>query len=240
MDFPPFWFSEKWPFGKKCHVCSPFADWGFVPPLKSFTNTRPPWKPLYWKMRGALIWELLEIEKKKNREKVQRTRGLSSGYQSNFFRSCNKFSNKSWSDFIFIISTKQQLQNLNQISGANYWLNFSFKISPELQLQNLDQTINAQSLDKNLILWPNFSLQICNKLSSTRFWASTSATVTTSTSSELASSQVRVTSIKFTKQEWVSQSVSQLVSDKHSQWSDSGPIKINHESRFLRDQIGID
>ena len=34
------------------------------------------------------------------------------------------------------------------------------------------------------------------------------------------------TSIKSTKQQSVSQSVSQLVTDKHSQWSDSGPIKI--------------
>ena len=30
--------------------------------------------------------------------------------------------------------------------------------------------------------------------------------------------------IKFTEQELVSESVSQLVSDKHCQWSDSGPI----------------
>ena len=35
----------------------------------------------------------------------------------------------------------------------------------------------------------------------------------------------RVTSIKFTKQELGSQSVSQWVTDKHNQWSDSGPIK---------------
>ena len=54
---------------------------------------------------------------------------------------------------------------------------------------------------------------------------SSSATVTTSTSFELASSHARVTSIKFTKQEWVSQLVSQSVSDKGKQWSDSGPIK---------------
>ena len=58
--------------------------------------------------------------------KAQRTRGLSSGYQSNFFRSNHKFSNKSWLDFIFIISTKQQLQNLNQISA--FRLNLNFKI----------------------------------------------------------------------------------------------------------------
>ena len=129
LDFPPFWFSEKWPFGKKCHVCSPFADWGFVPPLKSFTNTRPPWKPLYWKMRGALIWELLEIEKKKNREKVQRTRGLSSGYQSNFFRSYHKISKKSWSYFIFIISTKQQLSFHTPWSNQSSLLNRSESVS---------------------------------------------------------------------------------------------------------------
>ena len=32
--------------------------------------------------------------------------------------------------------------------------------------------------------------------------------------------------IKFTKQEWVSEWVSELVTDKHNQWSDSGPIKM--------------
>ena len=97
--------------------------------------------------------------------------GLSSGYQSNFFWSYHKFSNKSWSDFIFKILTKQLLQDLNQISAAKYWLNFSFKISPELQLQNLDQTLCSKSgiLDKKLILWPNLSFQICTKLSSTCF-----------------------------------------------------------------------
>ena len=83
--------------------------------------------------------------------------GLSSGYQSNFFWSYHKFSNKSWSDFIFIISTKQQFQNLSQISASQlnlnfkiltnqttatkYWLTISFKISPKLQLQNFDQTL---------------------------------------------------------------------------------------------------
>ena len=33
------------------------------------------------------------------------------------------------------------------------------------------------------------------------------------------------TGIKFTKQQWVSESVSEWVTDKHNQWSDSGPIK---------------
>ena len=81
--------------------------------------------------------------------KAQRTRGLSSGSQSNVFRSYHKFLNKSWSNFIFIIWT------------------ISF---------------------------------------------------------ELASSHARVTPLRFTKQDGVSQLVSQSVSDKGKQWSDSGPI----------------
>ena len=58
---------------------------------------------------------------------------------------------------------------------------------------------------KSLVFWPNLNFEICNKLLPTR---SSSATVTTLTSFELASSHARVTSIKFTKQESVSQSVS--------------------------------
>ena len=71
----------------------------------------------------------------------------------------------------------------------------------------------------------NFTFQICTKLLSTRISSSTWATVTTSTSFELSSSHALVTPIKFTKRQSVSQSVSQSVNDKHSQWSDSGPIK---------------
>ena len=50
------------------------------------------------------------------------------------------------------------------------------------------------------------------------FWIESAA----STSYELASLHARVASIKFTKR----YGVSEWVSDKHSQWSDSGPIKI--------------
>ena len=56
--------------------------------------------------------------------KAQRTRGLSSSCQSNFLRSYHKFKHKSWSN-IFRISTKHQLQNLNQT---------------KLKLKSLDQT----------------------------------------------------------------------------------------------------
>ena len=70
--------------------------------------------------------------------------------------------------------------------------------------------------------------------------ASTSATVTTSISFELASSHLRVTSTKFTKQEWVSQWVSESVTDEGKQWSDSGPIKIiagpSHHGQFSFEQ----
>ena len=103
--------------------------------------------------------------------KAQRTRGLSSPYQSNFFRSYHKFLRKSWSN-IFRISTKHQLQNINQTSAfrqnlnlkiltkpsfrisiknklhshkqasaAKKWPNFSFKILPEDQIQNINQTL---------------------------------------------------------------------------------------------------
>ena len=58
-------------------------------------------------------------------------------------------------------------------------------------------------MKKKLSWRQNFSFQICTKLLSTRFLASTV------TSIELASSYARVTSIKFTKQEWVSWWVSQ-------------------------------
>ena len=54
--------------------------------------------------------------------KAQRMRGLSSAYQSNFFRSYHKFLHKSWSN-IFRISTKHQLQNLNQTSAFQHNLN---------------------------------------------------------------------------------------------------------------------
>ena len=57
--------------------------------------------------------------------KAQRTRGLSSAYQSNFFRSYHKFLHKSWSN-IFRISTKHQLQNLNQASA--FWRNLNLKL----------------------------------------------------------------------------------------------------------------
>ena len=117
---------------------------------------------------------------KKTFPKAQRTRGLSSAHQSNFFRSYHKFLYKSLSN-IFRISTKHQLQSLNQISAFRQNVNLkiltkpSFTISTKIELQNLDQTLKpcAQSLNKNLTLRPNFTFQFCTKLLSTGFSSST-------------------------------------------------------------------
>ena len=160
-------------------------------------------------------------------------RGLSSAYKSYLFRSYHKFKQKSWSNFIFSISTKRQLQNLDQTPACQKSLKFeiltkpSFRISTEIQLHNIYKTSAAkywpntrlkillelkiltkpcvQSLNKSLALWPNIGIQICIKLLPTRSSSSTLATVITSTSFELASPQARTNS---TKRYGVSQSVS--------------------------------
>ena len=173
----------------------------------------------------TLTWAPWTSCKFKTLPKAQRTRGLSSYH---------KFLHISWSNLIFRISTKHQLQNLNQTSASRLNLNFkiltkpSFRISTKIQPHNFNQTSAAKYWRKFIFNLTetstsksstNFVLNIRTKnyleaktsasnsppkLLSTRF----SATVTTSTSIELASSNARVTSIKFTKQEWVSQWVS--------------------------------
>ena len=193
--------------------------------------------PLYtWLLEYAIVVvfcnPLYHFNRETNKEtlpKAQRTRGLRSAYQSNLLRSYHKFKRNTWSNFIFRISTKQQLQNLDQISASGPKLKFkiltkpSFIISTKIQLHNHCMASAAKycpnssfksrlyfnfkiltkpctrSLNKSLALWPNISFHICNKLLPTRSPLSTTATVTTSTSFELASSRARVTSIKWTK-----------------------------------------
>ena len=141
---------------------------------------------------------------------------------------------KSWSNIIWGISTKHQLQNLNRTSASRLNLKFkilskpSFRISTKIQIHDLYKTsatkywpnssfrscLNfnfkmltkpcAQSLNKSLAVCPNLSSWICNKLLPTRSSSSTSATVTTSTCFELASAHARVKSIKSTKRHGVS------------------------------------
>ena len=93
--------------------------------------------------------------------KAQRTRGLSSAYKSNFFRSYHKFLHESWSNLVQASISKSQ-PNI----GSKILTKFSFKISPELQLQNLDQTLCLKS--ERSINFPTFcevgwetDLQIC-------------------------------------------------------------------------------
>ena len=93
--------------------------------------------------------------------------------------------------------------NLDQISSSESRPSINFKISTKILTKPC-----AQRLNKSLALWTILSSQICNKLLPIQSSSSTLATVTISTSFELVSSHARVTSIKFTKQEWVSESVS--------------------------------
>ena len=75
-------------------------------------------------LKGGLLKQTLP--------KAQRTRGLSSTYQSNFLRSYNKFSN--------IFSNSQILkhfQNLDQAPTSKSQTNIS--ISKKLKLESLDQ-----------------------------------------------------------------------------------------------------
>ena len=68
--------------------------------------------------------------------KAQRTRGLSSAYQSNFFRSCHKFLRKSRSDILRIL-TKNQPKNLETLcSKYEQKLNFMTK-SPSKSAPNI-------------------------------------------------------------------------------------------------------
>ena len=118
-------------------------------------------------------------------QKAQRTRGLSSAYQCNFFTQ------------VLTQILIRHLQNLDQE-----------------QLQNLDWTLKpcAQSMNKNLTLWPNFTFQICTKLLSARFSSSTWVTVTTSTSFELSSSHQ---SSLLNSSEWQAFPMIGLGSDKN-------------------------
>ena len=111
------------------------------------------------------------------------------------FKILTNLASESRPRFNFISSTKHQQQNTDKTSAPKSHLSFNFKILTKPC---------AQSLNNNLSSQTNSSFQICTKMSSTRFLASTSTTVTISTSFELIFSHARITSIKFTKQQLVS------------------------------------
>ena len=96
--------------------------------------------------------------------KAQRTRGLSSAYQSNFFRSYHKFLQNSWpnlasesrprSSFITTWSissktmTKLQLQNLAWTSTSKYWPNLETLCSKSEQKINFMTKSPSKSATK--------------------------------------------------------------------------------------------
>ena len=116
---------------------------------------------------------------------------------------------KIWSRFNFVTSTKHQQQNTDQTSASKSRLHFNIKILTKPC---------AKSRNKRLAFWPNLSFQICNTLLPPRSLSSTSTTVTTSTSFELPSSHARVTSIKFTKRQLVSQLLTSIANDRTRVW----------------------
>ena len=111
--------------------------------------------PLPTKKQPLWLWKQ---EKVQTLPKAQRTRGLSSAYQSKVYL---KLLNKS--NFVFRISTKLQLQNFNQTSAFGLSMNFriltkhSFWISTEIKLYNLNQASAAK-------YWPNFSFKFSPEL----------------------------------------------------------------------------
>ena len=102
---------------------------------------------------------------------------------------------ESWPRFNFITSTKHQQQNTDQTSASNLAWTSTSKYLPDLVLK----------VSTKVKLYDQTSAS----KSATRSSSLTSATVTTSTSFEQASSHARVTSIKFTKRQSVSDWVSQ-------------------------------
>ena len=99
-----------------------------------------------------LVSESPPRDRDKTLPKAPRARGLSSSCQSNFLKSYHKFKRKSLSHFIFRISTKNQLKNLNQTSVSPLNLKFkiltkpSFRILIKIQLHNLNKSSAAKCL----------------------------------------------------------------------------------------------
>ena len=98
-----------------------------------------------------------------------------------------------------------QQNNLYKTPAAKCWTNSSFEILPKLQLLNLDQPLCSKSEQK-------FSFMTKRQLPNQKANQKAVASMILSISNFKA--------IKFTKRH----GVSELVSDKHSKWSDSGPI----------------
>ena len=122
--------------------------------------------------------------------KAQRTRGLSSAYQSNFLSQ------------VLTQILIRHLQNLDQEPTSKSWPNLETLCSKYEQKLNFMTKLHLPNLHQTVVS-TFLIIKMSNSNNLNKFWV------------------VIFTSIKFTKQQLVSDSVS----DKHSQWSDSGPIK---------------
>ena len=96
---------------------------------------------LHFQLHPLLLYPLAIL--KKSLPKAQRTRGLSSSCQSIFLKSYHKFKHKSWSHFIFRISTKLQLKiptkhqhycNCNCNCNCNYNVQLFYLLSLETNM----------------------------------------------------------------------------------------------------------
>ena len=92
--------------------------------------------------------------------KAKRTRGLISACQSS-----NKFKHKSWSNFIFRISNKHQLQNLDQTSASRQNLRFKILTKPNFitstkhQQEITDQTPASEHCLRAIFQsWPHLDI----------------------------------------------------------------------------------
>ena len=116
------------------------------------------------------------------------------------------------------ISTKAQLHNRNQTSEGKYWPNFSFKISPELPLQNLDQILYLKS-DQKFSFMTKLQLPNLHQIVVNMFLG-----ININNNNNLNMFWVGI----FTHQGHINQvyhtAVSYSVTDKGSQWLDSGLI----------------
>ena len=127
-------------------------------------------------------------------------------------------SSDSRSSINFKISTKHQ--HCNKTETSKSWPNLASESRPRLnfitstkhQQQNSDQSLASKSrLNVNFKILTKHLCSKCKQKFYFRFSTSTSATVTTSTSFESTSLHARVTSVKSTRQEWVSELGSQLL-----------------------------
>ena len=140
--------------------------------------------------------------------KPQRTPGL---------RSYHEFSHKSWSKFILRISNKHQHkistkhQHLHKTSASESRLRINFITSTKHQQQNTDQTSASKS-------WPNLVLKYEQKyILTTDLHQNVVNTFVNINSNNLNIKQLAsFKAIKFGKQQWVSEWVSELVTGKGS------------------------